>query len=149
AQELPGPGDVRPADPGVVLGQGPKLDGALRPGQLADLPGELQDGHLAGVAQVDRLVEIGRQQLLDPVDQVVDVAEAPRLRAVAVHRDRLAAQRLAHEVRQGAAVVEPHARAVGVEDPYYPCIDTVGAVVGHDHGLGEALGLIVYTADTN
>ena len=42
-----------------------------------------------------------------------------------------------------AAVVELHARAVGVEDADDAGIDFVIAVVGHGDGLGEALGFVV------
>ena len=40
----------------------------------------------------------------------------------------------------------PHARAVGVEDPHDARLDAVDAVVGHGHGLREALGLVVDAA---
>src|SRR5205823_5891024 len=78
--------------------------------------------------------------------KVIDVAETARLRAGPEDRQRLAAQRLAHQVRHDAAVVEPHPWAESVEDPYYPRIDPVVTVVGHRHGLGEALAFVVTTA---
>ena len=46
----------------------------------------------------------------------------------------------------GAAVAQPHARAVGVEDADDLRVDAVKAVVGHRHRLGEALGLVVDAA---
>ena len=49
-----------------------------------DLLGELHDGDLVGVAQVDRLGEVGLEQADDPFDQVGDVAEAAGLVALAV-----------------------------------------------------------------
>ena len=79
----------------------------------------------------------------DALDQVGDVAEAAGLFAFAVDGDRLAAQGLAHEVGQNPAVVEPHPRAVGVEDPDDPRVDAVEAVIGHGDGFGKPLGLIV------
>ena len=54
----------------------------------------------------------------DPVHEVGHVAEAARLAAVAEDGDVLVAQRLAQEGRDRAAVLDPHARAVGVEDPH-------------------------------
>ena len=75
-----------------------------------------------------------------------DVAEAARLRAVAVDRERLAAQRLHDEVRDDAAVARPHARAVGVEDADDARVDAVVAVVRHRDRLGEALRLVVDAA---
>ena len=81
-----------------------------------------------------------------PSHQVGDVAEAARLLAVAEDRDVLVAQRLAHERRHRAAVVQAHARAVGVEDADDLRVDPVVAVVGHRHRFGEALGLVVDAA---
>ena len=93
----------------VVLRQGLIDDLAFAAGQGEDLLRELQDGNLARIAEVDRLMEIDFEQLRDPVHQVIHVAETARLRAVAVDRQRLAAQRLAHEVRQHPAIVQTHA----------------------------------------
>ena len=81
-----------------------------------------------------------------PADQVVDVTEAPRLRPVAEHRERLLGERLAHEVRDGAAVVRPHPRAVRVEDPHDRRVDALLAVVRHRQRLGVALRLVVDAA---
>ena len=61
-----------------------------------------------GIAEVDRLGEVGVEQPDDPLDQVGDVAEAAGLLALAVDGDRLAAQGLLHEIGQDPAVVEPH-----------------------------------------
>ena len=51
-------------------------------------------------------------------DDVGDVLNAPRLRAVAEHRDRLAGERLPHEVRDHHAVLARLARADGVEEAH-------------------------------
>ncbi len=56
------------------------------------------------------------EQSPDPLDKVGHVLEAPRLLAVTVDGQRLAAMALVHEVRQHAAVVQSHPLAVGVED---------------------------------
>ena len=77
------------------------------------------------------------------VDQIVDVAERPRLAAVAVDRDRLARQRLDDEVGDDAAVVGVHARAVGVEDARDLDVDAVLAVVVEEQRFGAALALVV------
>ena len=81
-----------------------------------------------------------------PADQVVDVAERPRLAAVAEDRDRPVGQRLAQEGRDRAAVVRAHPRAVRVEDPHDRRVDALLAVVGHRQRLGVALGLVVDAA---
>ena len=79
----------------------------------------------------------------DAVDEIGDVAEASGLGAVAVDGEGLAVQRLHHEVGDDAAVVGLEAGAVGVEDADQMGVDAVVAVVGHDGGLGESLGLVV------
>ena len=83
------------------------------------------------------------QQAHDAIHQVVHVAEGARLLAVAVDGERLSEQGLLEEVGQGAAVLQVHARAVGVEDAHDARIHAVKAVVGHRQRLGETLGLVV------
>ena len=79
-------------------------------------------------------------------DQVVDVTEAPGLRAVAEDGDRLLLHRLTHERRDRAPVVRAHAWAVGVEDADDRGVDALLAVVGHRQRLGVALRLVVDAA---
>ena len=76
----------------------------------------------------------------------VDVAERAGLGAVAEHRDRPVLEGLAQEGRDRPAVVGPHPRAVGVEDPDDRRVDALLAVVGHRQRLGVALGLVVDAA---
>ena len=116
---------------------------------LADLDhllGELEQRELVRVADVHRQVLAALREQDQPADEVVDVAEAPRLRAVAEDRDRLLLQRLADEVRDRAPVVGAHPRAVGVEDPDDRGVDALLAVVGHRQRLGVALRLVVDAA---
>ena len=69
---------------------------------------ELEHRHLViGVADVDRQVLVARREQVEPADQVVDVAERPRLRAVAEDGERLALERLVEELDGRAAVVRP------------------------------------------
>jgi hypothetical protein len=89
---------------------------------------------------------LGAQEPDDALDQIGHVAEAPRLRAVAVDRHRLAAQSLRDEVRDDAPVVQPHPRAVRVEDAHDPGLDAVRAVIRHRERLREALRLVVDAA---
>ena len=91
-------------------------DAARRARHPDDRARDLLDRHLPRVADVDRVVHVGQHQPDDAVHQIGDVAEAARLRAVAENRDVLVPQRLRHERGHGASVVEPHPRAVGVED---------------------------------
>src|SRR5262249_6370825 len=98
-QELPGAGDIGLAPFRVILREVLVDDRALGVAdQGDDLLGELQHGDLGGIAEVHRLGEVGLQEPVDAVDQVADVAEAPRLLAAAVDGDRLAAEGLSHEV---------------------------------------------------
>ena len=57
-----------------------------------------------------------------------------------------AAERLADEGRHHAAIAQPHARAIGIEDADDLRVDAVIAMVGHRHRLREALGLVVNAA---
>ena len=81
-----------------------------------------------------------------PVDQIRDVGEAARLRAVAEDRDVLVAQRLRHERRNGPAVIQAHPRPVRVEDSDDLRVHAVVAVIGHRHRFGKALGFVVDAA---
>ena len=62
-----------------------------RADQRDDRSRDLLDRHLVRIADVHRLVGVRLHQPQDAVDQVGDVAEAARLRAVAEHGDVLAA----------------------------------------------------------
>ena len=55
-------------------------------------------------------------------------------------------ERLADEGGHHAAILEPHARAVGVEDADDLRVDLVIAMIGHGHRLGETLGFVVDAA---
>src|SRR5256714_15336334 len=143
AEHVLGPRDVRLADLGVVDRERLVHDLARRPRHAEHGLGELVEGELARVPDVDRqmLVALGQQR--EPADQVVDVAEAPRLRALAEDGDRLPLQRLAHERRHGAPVVRAHAWPVRVEDPDDAGVEALLAVVAHRERLRIALRLVV------
>ena len=92
---LPFPGGPRPRDVGlpdlgIVLGQGPVDQLALRSGESDDRLRDVLDRHLVRVADVDRLVDVGFHQPDDAVDQIADVAEAAGLLSAAEDRDVLA-----------------------------------------------------------
>src|SRR2546423_14943905 len=78
--------------------------------------GELAYGELVRVADVRRIRPATLEQPYDPIDQVVHVAERTRLRPVAVHRERIALDRLHDEVGHHPAVLWGHAWPVRVED---------------------------------
>ena len=107
---------------------------------------ELEQRELLRVADVDGQVLADSASSDEPADQVVDVAEAPRLRAVAEHRQRLALERLADEV----GIARPSFGRI--RGPYVlkmrddRRVDALLAVVRHRQRLGVALRLVVDAA---
>src|SRR5580765_1860237 len=90
AEQLARPGDVRLPDLRVVHGECLVHELALRAGDPEDDLGELVERELRGIADVHGQVLTGLRQRNEPTDEVVDVAEAPRLGAVSEHSQRLA-----------------------------------------------------------
>ena len=134
---------------GSSSGSGSKDDFRLGAGHAPDVFGELQNRHLARIAQVHRIAFVGQHQPVEPVHQVAHVTEAARLRAGAEDRHGFVAQSLIEERRHHAAIVQLHARAVGIEDARDVGAHAVLAMVGHGDGLGEALALVVAGARTH
>ena len=97
-------------------------------GDLHDDRGQLVDADHALGAEVQRLVVIGVHQPVDALDAVVDVAERPRLLAVAPHLDRRAVIRERHLPAQRrrrllAPAVVGAARPVDVVEPHDPRLE--------------------------
>lgn len=103
AEERARLGEVWAADFGVVLGEGEESEGGVAADEALDLLGELEDGHLGGVADVGGLAFGGHEQAVDAFDQVADVAEGTGLGAVAEDGQRLVAEGLGDERRDDAA----------------------------------------------
>jgi len=78
-----------------------------------------------------------------PAHQVRHVLKGARLRAVAVHRQRLATQRLHDEVGYHAPIVRVHARPEGVEDAHDADGHAVLARVAVAERLAKPLALVV------
>src|SRR5918995_6940336 len=133
AEDLLRTRDVWLADLRIVHGQRLEDDLALRPGHFQHRFRELENRKLVRVAEVDRVVLVNCGEGVEAVDHVVDVAEAARVRTVAEDRQRLVLERLAPERGGGAAVVGPHARAIGVEDSGDGGVHALLAVVRHRH----------------
>jgi len=76
-------------------------------------------------------------------DEIGHVAERAGLLAIAEHGQRLAGQRLHHEVGHHSPIVLVHARAVGAEDARDADLNPVLARVACGQGLGAALALVV------
>src|SRR5581483_8233083 len=146
AEDLARAGDVRLPHLRVVLRQRLEDDLALRVGEPDDELRELEQRELGWVADVDRMMLVAAGEQVEPADQVVDVAEAPRLLAFAEDGQRLPRDRLAQERRDRPAVVRPHSGPVGVEDPRDAVVDALLPVVGHGQRLGVPLRLVVDAA---
>src|SRR5581483_5037797 len=84
AEDLLRAGDVRLAHLRVVHRQRLEDDLARRPRHLQHGLRKLEDRELARVAEVDRQVLAALREQHEPAYEVVDVAEAARLRAAAV-----------------------------------------------------------------
>src|SRR4030095_2334777 len=96
AQNLPCPRDVRLARLRIVHGQRLIDDLASRSRDADDGFRELQDRKLVRVPEIGWQVLLAHRQEIHPVDQVVHVAEAARLWALAEDGQRLVIERLAH-----------------------------------------------------
>ena len=97
---------------GSSCGSGRKVTRASPPTTFTTSLGQLPDGELDRVAQVDRLVPaLGVHQADQAVHQVVHVAEGAGLLAGAVQRQLLPAERLDDEVGDHPPVVLRHPRA--------------------------------------
>jgi len=77
------------------------------------------------------------------LDEFGHVTKGARLLAIAEHGQRLAGQRLHHEVGHHPSIVLVHARPAGVEDARDANIHAVLARVAGGQGLGAALALVV------
>ncbi len=139
-------GDVGRRRPGSSIGSGSCTSGDRDPVSSSTSSRQLVDGVLDRTADVHRRGDRRVEQGEEPADLVVDVGERPGLAAVAVDRQRLAAQRLHDQVRHRPPVVGTHPRPEGVEDPHDAHVEVVVAVVRRGHRLGVALGLVVDAA---
>src|SRR5687767_4175453 len=104
--------DVGPAHLRIVGREREALDRGAAPRLLENQVRELAHRELVRVADVGRLYAPGIEQLVDPLDLVVHVAERARLTPVAVHGERLTPEGLHDEVRDHAAVAGAHARTI-------------------------------------
>src|SRR6202011_1983976 len=89
---------------------------------------------------------IGLAKPVDSVNQIRNKTKASGLLAIAVNGDRRSTQRLEYKIRQGAAIIQAHARAIRIEDSHDMGVHSVMPVVRHSRRFREALGLIVNTA---
>lgn len=137
--------DVRLATLGIVLGKRFEDDwhGVAR--ERHDVFGELEDGVLFRVPEIDHLAgeSVDFHEQDEASHKVVDVAERTCLRTVAVDGDGFAFDGLEAEVWDDAAIGGMGAWPIRVEDARQPGIDIVLADVFHNEGLGESLAFVV------
>jgi len=143
AEYLPGAADIGLARSRVVLWQRAVHKRTGTACQLKNQVGELTNGHLDRVTQVDGLVVLDLHQTSNPRDQVIDILKAAGLGAISEEGQRLSGEGLIDEGWHDPPIVDPVAWAIGIEDSYDPGIEIVRSTIGHGDGLGVAFGLIV------
>ena len=134
---------------GIILRKWSENDFAFGAGGGLDGFGELEHGHFSRVADVHGERGVAHHEAIDSFNKVGAITEAAGLAAVAEDGHGFAAEGLADEGGDDAAVVEAHAGAVGVKDADDAGLHFVFAVVSHGEGFGEALGFVVTAARTD
>src|SRR2546426_7354730 len=94
AEDPSSTGQVGTALSGVILGQRPVYDLAGTAAEIPNPGGQLKHADLIGGAQIDWITEIDVEQPKHALNKVFGIAEAARLRALAVDGDGLVLQRL-------------------------------------------------------
>src|SRR5205814_10397565 len=108
-QQLPGACDVRLTNLRVVDRKGLEDDLARCARRFDDFLRELDKGVLDWIPDVHGQMLAAPRESHEPADEVVRVATAARLRAVAEHGERLVRERLPQERRNRTPVVRSHA----------------------------------------
>src|SRR6516225_3929016 len=129
----------------IILRARSVYDARARSGELDYQRCQFENGKFFRVADVDRSGHVigAIHQANEAIDQIIDITERARLQPVAEYGDIAAEQRLDDKIRDHAAVVGVHARAVGVEDPRDLDAQAMLAPVIKEQGFGAALTLIV------
>ena len=138
-----GDGDVGLALGGIVLGQFVPDNFRGRTSGFEHYLGQFEHGEFDGIADVHGSAVLGPEQAVDSGDEIVDVAEAAGLGAVAVHGEWFAGEGLVHEVGDDATVVGLHAGAVRIEDTQEAKVEPVVAFVCGADRFTVTLRLVV------
>src|SRR5262249_44965764 len=77
------------------------------------------------------------------LDQIIDVAEAPRLHTIAVDSDVLTSERLYDEIRNHSPIMLLHAPPRGIENPPHFDSKAMLTPIVEEQCLGAPLALIV------
>src|SRR4030095_14287576 len=119
--------NIRTTAPGIVLRERFKHN-RLRFRKIATNSfSELQDCNLQGISNIYRQVFVRQHQPVNSIDQVRNVTKTSSLFSIAIHGNRLAAQRLEDKVRQRSPVVQSHSRPISIENAHDAGIQSVVA----------------------
>src|SRR4051794_23398550 len=112
-------------------------------GELEDAGGKFGDGHRLRRADVEDLAARRRviHQRCERADRVLHMAEAARLRAVAVNLDRASREGRTDEARDHHSVLAALPRADGVEEAGDDAVESALLVIGECQKLVERLRL--------
>ena len=129
----------------VILRQRKILDARAGPGLLDDQVREIGDREFTRIAQVDRTgdLRLGTHHLQQALNEVVDVAERPRLLALTVDRQRQFLQRADNEVGHHPSVMRMHPGTVGVEQSNHLDLEAMLSVIVEEQSFGGPLALVV------
>src|SRR5215831_16706504 len=143
-KQLPRQRDVRLPSHRIIRPRRSDLELGRTARQFDGKRGQLEDGHFVGVADVDRSnLFLLRHHPYQCFDRVINVGEGPRLLAVAVNLEILAANRGRAEAGDHAAIVNRHAGPIGVEYSNDAYVDLVLPVVVHHQSFRDPLALVI------
>jgi hypothetical protein len=89
----------------------------------------------------------GIHQANKSFDQIIDITKRPRLFAVTVNGQILAAQSLNDKILNYAPVVLQHSWSVSIEDPSQARVNAVLPVIIHKQSFGDAFSFVVTAAN--
>ena len=141
--------DIRLANLRIILRQRLVNNLALAARQVNDFTSEPLHRDLFRIPNVHRRHVIRHHQLVNPFDEIGDIADAARLVALAEHCDIFVPQRLRHECRDRTAIINAHPLPICIKDPGNSRVELMIAMVGHRHRFSETLRLVVDTAWPN
>ena len=138
-------GDVGLATGGVVFGERVEFEGAGGAEEPLDAFCEFEESDFFRVAEIDGLTLVAEHEAAEAVYEIVNVAEASSLGAVAEDGEGLAFEGLREEGGDDATVVEFHAGAVGVEDSGDVGAEAEFSVISHGDGFSKSFRFVVAT----
>src|ERR1700730_2945170 len=103
----------------------------------------------ARLCSPNRAVMFAQRKTEDPLDQIRNITETPRLSPITEDRERFIFQRLADKRWHNTTVAQPHPRTIRIEDTDDLRVNAMKTMVGHRHGLGKSLSLIINASWTN